>query len=422
MRKALFLCLLLCITVGVPALSAYVGHRLTYLRMRKKPWQVNSLVAEQVRRWQCNETLAGAFELAGVPLDGVERCYYEPPDFHRVGWCCRDMPTPFVGYAPQPGEGVCGRINGLQFRCDHELIRPKPPGVCRIFVVGGSTAFGAGASSTQRTVAGYLQQQLQARKDADRMPGPGSAGNHERRHANTLWLFREVLRRSQTVEVITAATSGWTSTHERIFIENRLTELEPDLVISLSGHNDAFFGSFGKNVLWSRGFQDDYYFLLANSLLSCNFDAAFPADDPGKESGVDADVMARRLLHNVRLACAALEPTGAAYVWSLQPILAASRKPLTPRERKMAERARQERLLPVYQAFRQELGRFQRQGFLFLDLTDVFDHLDGQTEVFIDGCHFGDRGNDLIARALADRILAEEPPSRTKASLSGDAP
>lgn len=411
MRKVWSVALILVVTVGIPGLAAYVGHRLTYRHMRKRPWQVNALVAEQVRRWQCNESLAGAFKLAGVPLDGVERCYYEAPDFTRVGWCCRDMPTPFVGYAPQPGDGVCGHINNLQFRCDHELVRPKPVGVCRIFVVGGSTAFGAGASSTERTVAGYLKRHLQTRLEAFRVSAvhpaapDGAAGPHQLRR------FREALQRCHTVEVITAAASGWTSTHERILIENRLTELEPDLVISLSGHNDAFFGSFDKNILWSRGFQDDYYFLLTNSLLSCNFDLAFPPDEPGKEPGVDAEVMARRLLHNVRLAQAALEPTGACYVWALQPILAATRKPLTSREQAMAKRAGQDRLLPVYARMREILSTFESAGFAFLDLTDVFDHLDRQTDVFVDGCHFGDRGHDLIARALADRILASTPTS-----------
>ncbi len=407
MRKLFSVALILLVTLGIPALAAYVGHRLTYQHLRKRPWQVNSLVAEQVRRWQCNESLAGAFKLAGVPLDGVERCYYEVPDFNRVSWCCRDMPTPFVGYAPQPGDGVCGHINRLQFRCDHELARPKPAGVCRVFVVGGSTAFGAGASSTQRTVAGYLQQHFRHRLPEVRRLPPGPATARDAGDPHRLQRFLETFRRCHSVEVITAAASGWTSTHERILIENRIVELEPDLVISLSGHNDAFFSSFDKNILWSRGFQDDYYFLLVNSLLSCNFGQTFPPDDPGKEPGIRADDVARRLLHNVRLAQAALEPTGACYVWALQPILAAARKPLTPREQAMAQRARQDRLLPVYARIRETLSSSQSVGFAYLDLTDVFDHLDGQTDVFVDGCHFGDRGHDLIARALADRILAE---------------
>jgi lysophospholipase L1-like esterase len=411
MRKVLIVAMLLGTTLGLPALAAYVGHRITYQNMRKRPWQVNALVAEQVRRWQRNETLAGAFALAGVPLDGVERCYYDPPDLTRVGWCCRDMPTPFVGYAPQPGDGVCGHINSLQFRCDHELARPKPAGVCRVFVVGGSTAFGAGASSTKRTVAGYLEQHLRNRWEDVRRLAPRQPATSDAVEHNRLRRFLETIRRCHTVEVITAAASGWTSTHERILIENRLAELEPDLVISLSGHNDAFFGSFDKNILWTRAFQDDYYFLLANSLLSCNFDLPFPPDDPGKEPRVDAEVMARRLLHNVRLAQAALEPTGACYVWALQPIIAATRKPLTPREQAMAKRARQDRLLSVYAQMRETLATFESAGFAYLDLTDAFDHLDEQTDVFVDGCHFGDRGHDLIARALADRILAGLPTS-----------
>jgi hypothetical protein len=406
MRKLVLGTVFVAMTVGIPGLAFYAGHRLTYLRLRKQPWQVPPLVAQQVQRWQQNQTLAGAYALAGVPIDGVEACYYEAPDLSRVLWCGPDMPTPFVGYAPQPGQYPGGSITADQFRWDRKLHRPKPDGVCRIFLVGGSTAYGAGASCNARTIAGYLERYL-AQAQAEPLPPMHPHGGSQASPPSA----RFDLRRFREVEVITLACSGWTSTHERIAIENRLWELEPDFVISLSGHNDAFFGSFGKNILWCRGFQDDHFCLLLHSLLHCNFDAGFPAEDPGREPGIAAETMARRLRHNVRLACTALEPTGASYVWALQPILAASRKPLTPRERRMAARADQARLLPIYDAFRSSLHTLSLDNFVFLDLTDVFDALDGHTDVFLDGCHFGDRGNDWIARALAQRLFGVSCPA-----------
>jgi lysophospholipase L1-like esterase len=384
MRKALPILFLLTLTLGLPALGAYIGHRLTYLKMRKQPWQVNSLMAERVAKWRQNETMAGAYAIAKTPLDGVEKCYYTPPDFTRVSWTSRDMPTPFVGYAPQPGDIASGHINSLQFRYDHELPKKKPKGTFRVFLVGGSTAYSAGASGNARTIGGYLESQLAA-------PSAPPSGGGSRR-----------------VEVITAAASGWTSTNERIMIENRIAELEPDLVIALSGHNDAFFSSFDKNILWSRGYQDDHYFFLINTLLDCNFGEPFPDADPGKGDSVSPELMAKRLAHNLTLAHTALKPSGAKYVFALQPIIGASQKPLTAREQKMAERAAQAALLPRYDAIRQKLSKLDLPNYQFLDLTGCFDQLDGETDVFLDGCHFGDRGNDLIARAIAQHLTIEK--------------
>jgi lysophospholipase L1-like esterase len=352
--------------------------------MRKQPWQVNSMMVERVAKWRQNETMAGAYAIAKLPLDGVEKCYFTPPDFERVSWTSRDMPTPFVGYAPQPGPIASGHINSLQFRYDHELPARKPKGTFRVFLVGGSTAYSAGASANARTIGGYLEQYLQSTTAAGRTT-PGK--NQQTR-----------------VEVITAAASGWTSTNERIVIENRIAELQPDLVIALSGHNDAFFSSFDKNILWSRGYQDDHYFFLLNSLMACNFDDPFPDVEPGREGAVTPAKVAQRIRHNVTLAHAALRPTGARYVFALQPIIGTSKKARTPREERMAQRADQSALLPRMDAIRSELSKLDLPGYHFIDLTDIFDAVGSDAEIFLDGCHFGDRGNDMIARALASRL------------------
>ena len=50
-------------------------------------------------------------------------------------------------------------INGLGFRGD-EFSEIKPPNTHRIFMVGGSTMFGAGATSDKTTIPGYTQQFL----------------------------------------------------------------------------------------------------------------------------------------------------------------------------------------------------------------------------------------------------------------------
>ena len=41
--------------------------------------------------------------------------------------------------------------------------------------------------------------------------------------------------------------------------------------------------------------------------------------------------------------------------------------------------------------------------FHFWDLTGVFD-TQIESEIFIDQCHFGDRGNELIARRMSESL------------------
>ena len=71
---------------------------------------------------------------------------------------------------------------------------------------------------------------------------------------------------NKNYEVFTMATPAWASTHERIMIENRLSDLEPDLVVSLSGNNDVHWGAKNRNVLWFRAYHDEFYFDLLDDI------------------------------------------------------------------------------------------------------------------------------------------------------------
>ncbi len=51
-------------------------------------------------------------------------------------------------------------------------------------------------------------------------------------------------------QVVTFANPAWSSTHERIAIENRVVEMAPDLVVSLSGINDVHWAYRGKDIMW----------------------------------------------------------------------------------------------------------------------------------------------------------------------------
>ena len=98
-------------------------------------------------------------------------------------------------------------INTLGFR-GPEFSEIKPPNTYRIFTVGGSTMFGAGATSDETTIPGYLQHLLNEK-------------NFE-----------------FDIEVINSGIQGADSNTELNLIKQKLVTFSPDLIIIYDGWND----------------------------------------------------------------------------------------------------------------------------------------------------------------------------------------
>lgn len=309
--------------------------------------------------------------------------------FDSMSWAPPNVPTPFVGCAPRPGEHGNATINSMQFRHVGEIAVPKPAGAIRIFLTGGSTAYGSGAPDQERTISAYLERLL-----ADRIGASAT---------------------STRVEVVNAANPGWSTTQERILVENRLAELEPDLVISLSGNNDVHWGERRANVLWFRSYEDDMFRDVLDAALALRGEPVLPENAPPEAEIVAPEIVAARLARNVELAVHALALRGARYVFALQPTLATTRKPLTPRERTMLASAEDRlaghrdyfgrcyaRIDAELRALRETFREPELGAFRYVDLTGAFDEV--TDEIFVDSYHFGDRGNERVARALAAAI------------------
>ena len=313
--------------------------------------------------------------------------YKDPADalanLDHYSWVPQNIPAPFVGSAPMPDNNSRVTINSMGFRCDHELMIPKPPDLCRIFITGGSTAYGAGAPDLNRTIGGFLQALL------NRELGPPNR---------------------MSCEVIVAANPAWASTQERILIENRISELEPDLVISFSGNNDVHWGARGANVMWFRTYVDAHY----RELVQVSYDLSghpLSHDIVQKSQGfVDAKHVAERLRKNVELSAYILSRKTVPYYFMLQPTLSVSKKPLSAREDKILSRSKAQSLdiakyfNNCYGLIRETLPRVSVDNLHFLDLSEVFDKYGEDDEIFLDSYHFGDRGNEIIARILFDTI------------------
>jgi hypothetical protein len=298
-------------------------------------------------------------------------------------WSVPAMPTPFVGVAPIPGQHGNSYINSKQFRSDWEIETPKPSGVYRIFITGGSTAYGTGSPTQESTIAGYLSKLLAVKLS------PITKLKYE---------------------VAAFACPGWASTHERILIENNLSELEPDMIISLSGANDVHFGKIGRNILWFRTFGEDLLFNVIKKVYGLTDQARMPEVTETEKGAVAPALVAERLLKNVKLCLCVLSNEKAYYVLALQPTLPVTGKKLTKREKHSLPVAEgrlkgfEEYFRDCYARIDAVLSRLEEEKYRYINLVDVFDGIGDREEIFVDSYHFGDRGNEIVAQRLFSHI------------------
>src|SRR5579864_7562792 len=71
-------------------------------------------------------------------------------------------PAPFVGDVARPFTGENLHINSLGFRDRREHFENKDERTVRIFMTGGSTAWGVDASSDDQTISALLEKKLNA--------------------------------------------------------------------------------------------------------------------------------------------------------------------------------------------------------------------------------------------------------------------
>ena len=98
-------------------------------------------------------------------------------------------------------------INSLGFRGD-EFSAKKSDTVYRIFMLGGSTMFGHGATSNETTIPGYIQEFFQNSDQANK------------------------------IEIINSGIQGADSFTELKLIETKLLDFSPDMMIIYDGWND----------------------------------------------------------------------------------------------------------------------------------------------------------------------------------------
>ena len=252
-------------------------------------------------------------------------------------------------------------------------------GTYKIFLTGGSTAFGIYASEDENTISGELEKLF---------------------HLN-----------GYDIEVINAGVNGAFSSDEYFLIKTKILEYNPDFIITFTGWNDLETSSEEKsgihtleteisnNILYLQKYTkiDDFQSYLSR-ILDKNLSSTI--DSEIKES----DIIQRSKLwqKNWNEICELGNEQKFETIIALQPLLGTGNKQLSNWEQKNYDNFNQEKVLNEYQFFIDNLKNINNCTET-LDLTHAFDIT--EETIFQDTGHFGDKGNKIIAEKIYYEII-----------------
>lgn len=137
------------------------------------------------------------------------------------------------------------QINAEGFRDRDSLPLTKPKDEIRIFLLGGSTAFGYGSPNNQATISEYLEQRLEQRL-AQQKASP-------KLYKPDLLPFDKVEKKKYLAKpskikpgkyrVINAAVPGYASGNELAQLALQVLKYKPDLIVVLDGYQDLMLQS-----------------------------------------------------------------------------------------------------------------------------------------------------------------------------------
>lgn len=358
------------------------------------------------------EMMSYAYLRMAEGYDGTHLMMHQFDDYKNI------HPTP--GY--QDTRGIIHNTQG--FRRAENVSLSKPSGTYRIFLMGGSTAYGLGSLSPQgrlkypvltneQTIDHYLEAYLQAT-----MP-------------------------SRRIEVINAGIPSHSSHHHLIYLNQTILKYQPDMVVFVDGKNDYFpwepaYDQFRDYPYrhWSHLYLDEpslkawvsytgfwlyrksHVVYLAGKKLPLLW-SAIPNLRSQPRAQLDVEEALRNLqvnaernfLRMVERDALILKQEGIVPVFTLQPdLLFEQRKVLTDFEQRLS--AEIDRAQPVnYRQFknrarpivsdklRQVAGE---QDVPYIDMTDIFGEI--QEDAFTDDCHLTPIANKTVAEYIGRHI------------------
>ncbi len=172
---------------------------------------------------------------AGQPLEGIS-------DQGRL----KVKQSPLMGYRLLGGQqSNFWAVNAQGFRSDQTIALEKPKDEVRIFVLGGSTAFGQMSSNNQTTFASKLEALLNQQVATQK-------SNPKKFRPDVLPYFADELTKAMALpprireghyRVVNAAVPGYISSNELSQLTAQVLAYQPDFIILVDGYADLLVPS-----------------------------------------------------------------------------------------------------------------------------------------------------------------------------------
>jgi len=273
-------------------------------------------------------------------------------------------------------------INNEGFR-GPEIQREKSEDIYRIFMVGGSTTFGYGASSDQNSIPAHLQEK-----------------------------FNQI-NLEKSVEVINAGIHGYNSNDEMNLVKNKLVHYNPDLVIIFDGSNDMFRpynGTLNVHDLGDVGYIYRKYFQFYKTLDVINNVIDKPKNqiirEFSREGRGELGDRAEIWKNNISTICGIGNQNGFKTLILLQPFLGTGDRSLTQFETKIFNNQVSKpfpNALKQYSFFADNINNLKDSCTGAFDLRNGFDKTKGA--VYFDKFHNYQKHNRVIANEIFDLSL-----------------
>jgi hypothetical protein len=322
------------------------------------------------------------------------------------------------------------QLDAYGFLTDFTLTPEKKPNTIRIFVVGGSTAFGAGQNSSYHDTHFY----------------PDGVYSYPRSIAGQLKIHLERSLPDARFEVINAAAYGRRFHHSMVLYLELISTLSPDYVVNIEGWNDIstfldgepfkngesllpeFVDMKVKSESWlnrSNTFYvlstafDKYGFSLTRSRPSgdhpASYDTAQRRDEQYAKHRDTYIANAVRFEQLLKQYMAVLKVDETRLIFVLQPMLhrTQANKTLSSTEKKLFEVNVLDESMSIASHFFDDYltARLQvciaENGETYIDANHEMRQISSEVEVFTDYCHLTPAGNRILAEIVGEQILLD---------------